>query len=148
VKKTKEPPSKDEETVNRLKSIVAACGVRKVWKKEFEDLDKPSQQIKRLHEILRDLGMPSRYSLEKAKTIKEQRELAQELKDVQEFEKATRRRDGGKGSDEAGEPGEQNDSDVEVPTQKRTSARAIMSFLESQSDSDVEVPKGHPLEQS
>ncbi|KAF8839016.1 hypothetical protein BDN67DRAFT_1070374 [Paxillus ammoniavirescens] len=155
VKKTKEPPSKDEETVNRLKvdssctivlranravpqSIVAACGVRKVWKKEFEGLDKPSQQIKRLHEILHSLGMSSRYSLEKAKTIREQRELAQELKDVQEFEKATRRRDGGrvKDSDSAGEPGEQSDSDAEMPTQKRTSARAIRTFLESQSDEE------------
>ncbi|KIK92529.1 hypothetical protein PAXRUDRAFT_829858 [Paxillus rubicundulus Ve08.2h10] len=137
VKKTKEAPSKAEETVNKLKSIVAACGVRKVWKKEFEGLDTPSQQIKRLHEILRDLGMPSRYSLEKAKTIKEQRELAQELKDVQEFEKATRRQDARvKRSPETGEPGEQSDSDVEVPAQKRTSARAIRTFLESQSEEE------------
>ena len=59
--------------------MVVACGTRKVWKKEFEGLDKPSQQIKRLHSILGDLGMTPRYSLEKAKAIRERRELAQEL---------------------------------------------------------------------
>lgn len=59
--------------------MVVACGVRKVWKKEFEGLDKPSQQIKRLHSILGDLGMTPRYTLEKAKAIRERRELAQEL---------------------------------------------------------------------
>lgn len=56
-----------------------ACGVRKIWKKEFEGLDKASQQVERLHSILGDLGMTPRYSLEKAKAIREQRELAQEL---------------------------------------------------------------------
>lgn len=59
--------------------MVVACGVRKVWKKEFEGLDKPSQQIKRLHLILDDLGMTPRYSIEKARAIRERRELAQEL---------------------------------------------------------------------
>lgn len=59
--------------------MVLACGVRKIWKKEFEGLDKASQQVKRLHSILGDLGMTPRYSLEKAKAIREQRELAQEL---------------------------------------------------------------------
>ncbi|KAF9224055.1 hypothetical protein BS17DRAFT_94295 [Gyrodon lividus] len=139
VKKTKETLSKDEEAVNRLKSIVAACGVRKAWKKEFEGLDKPSQQIKRLHQLLGDLGMSGRYSLEKAKAIKQQRELAQELKDVQEFEKATRRRGErrAKSPSEAGESEEVSGSDVEVPAKKKTSARAsIMTFLESQSDEE------------
>ena len=52
--------------------------MRKVWSKEFKDLDS-SQQIKRLREILADLGMTGRLSLEQAKAIKEKRELAQEL---------------------------------------------------------------------
>jgi hypothetical protein len=50
-----------------------------MWKKEFADLDTPSGQIKRLKEILKDLGMTGRLTLEKAKTIKAERELAQEL---------------------------------------------------------------------
>jgi hypothetical protein len=50
-----------------------------MWAKEFKDLDTPSQQIKRLKEILTELGMTGRLSLEQAKAIKEKRELAQEL---------------------------------------------------------------------
>ncbi|KIJ65521.1 hypothetical protein HYDPIDRAFT_110621 [Hydnomerulius pinastri MD-312] len=139
-KKTKEPLSKDEETVNRLKSIVVACGVRKTWKKEFDGVEKPSQQVKRLHEILGDLGMSPRYTLEKAKTIKQQRELAQELRDVQEFDKATRRRGSRKAKDpsEAEESGAQSDNDAEeLPAQKKTSARArIAAHIRNLCDED------------
>ena len=62
-----------------MQSLVVACGIRKVWSKVFEGIDRPSQQIKKLKEILSDLGMKGRYSLEQAKAIKEKRELAQEL---------------------------------------------------------------------
>lgn len=62
-----------------MQSLVVACGVRKVWSKVFEGMDRPSQQIKKLKEILSDLGMKGRYSLDQAKAIKEKRELAQEL---------------------------------------------------------------------
>lgn len=46
----------------------------------FQDLDTPQQQIKKLKEILTDLGMTGRMSMEQAKAIKEKRELAQELR--------------------------------------------------------------------
>ncbi len=42
-------------------------------------MDKPSQQIKKLKEMLSDFGMKGRYSMEQAKAIREKRELAQEL---------------------------------------------------------------------
>jgi hypothetical protein len=58
---------------------VAACGVRKLWAKEFELYPKPSQRIRRLKEILSDLGMAGRFTIQQAKAIKEKRELAQEL---------------------------------------------------------------------
>lgn len=45
----------------------------------FQDLDTPQQQIKKLKEILTDLGMTGRMSMEQAKAIKERRELAKEL---------------------------------------------------------------------
>jgi hypothetical protein len=62
-----------------MQGLVVACGIRKMWAKEFKDIDTPSQQIKRLKEILAELGMTGRLSLEQAKAIKEKRELAQEL---------------------------------------------------------------------
>jgi len=113
---------------------VVACGVRKVWKKEFADLDTPSGQMKRLKEILQDLGMSGRPSLDKAKSIRAQRELAQELsgyfellesnalivtscilEDVQEFAEASRRREvrkeNGASGDESSESGTDDDDD-------------------------------------
>lgn len=49
-------------------------------KKEFESIeDKPKKQIARLKEILASLGMTGRLSLDKAKSIREKRELATEL---------------------------------------------------------------------
>lgn len=63
-----------------MQSYVVACGTRKQWAREFKDiLDDKRAQIKRLKEILASLGMTGRLSLEKAKSIKEQREFAQEL---------------------------------------------------------------------
>jgi F0F1-type ATP synthase beta subunit len=50
-----------------------------VWTKEFQDLPTSSQQIKRLKNILADLGMDGRLSMEKAKAIKAKRDLAKEL---------------------------------------------------------------------
>lgn len=62
-----------------VQSLVVACGTRKVWSKLFQDLDTPQQQIKKLKEMLADLGMTGRLSLEQAKAIKEKRELEKEL---------------------------------------------------------------------
>lgn len=119
-----------------------------MWSKEFKDLDKPSDQIRRLRQILADLGMTGRMSMDQAKVIREKREFAQELgafavacprlqaetipcpshtkhdfvEDVQEFaqkmEAAGRRR--AQKSDAAEEAG-LNDSDVEAPPKRRVS---------------------------
>lgn len=59
---------------------MTACGARKVWSKEFKDIaDDKGAQIRRLKGLLAELGMTSRLSMEKAKAIRAQRELAQEL---------------------------------------------------------------------
>lgn len=60
-------------------SFVVACGVRKQWAREFKGMEGPSEQIRRLKQILADLGMTGRMSLEQAKAIRAKRELAQEL---------------------------------------------------------------------
>jgi len=133
-KKTAEPLSNDEETIKRLKSLVVACGVRKVWSKVFEGMDKPSQQIKKLKEMLSDLGMKGRHSMEQAKAIREKRELAQELEDVQMFEKSVV---GKERASTQSEPEESEDDDVpETKRRKGRNARqSIMAFLQDQSES-------------
>ncbi|KAG8977751.1 hypothetical protein FRB90_008718 [Tulasnella sp. 427] len=83
--KSDKPMDKNEDEIKRLKSFVVACGVRKKWVKEFEGLTTPAQQINKLRQILADLGMTGRLSMEKAKEIREKREFAQEMEDIQEF---------------------------------------------------------------
>ncbi|KAL4072818.1 hypothetical protein V8B97DRAFT_1954714 [Scleroderma yunnanense] len=119
-KKTKEPLSKDEETVTKLKAIIVACGVRKAWKREFQGLEALKQQIKRLHEILAELGMKPRYTLEKAKAIKRKREFQQELQDVQEFERAQRKRDRtGQESGSENASDQSSESELGAPVKRR-----------------------------
>ncbi|KAF7365361.1 E3 ubiquitin isg15 ligase trim25-like [Mycena venus] len=125
--------NKDEETIKRLKSLVLACGVRRQWAKVFKDVDSPSQQIRILKQTLTDLGMSGRMSLEQAKAIKEKRELAQELEDVQAFAAAATRSKARKPSEEDEEESEEE----ELPAKRKTNARkSIMDFLGDQSDDD------------
>lgn len=55
-----------------------ACGVRKQWTRELNGLS-TSAQIAQIRNILNDLGMEGRMSLEQARVIRVRRELAQEL---------------------------------------------------------------------
>ncbi|KAG6878779.1 hypothetical protein C0993_008078 [Termitomyces sp. T159_Od127] len=89
IKKSKDEISdKHNATIKKLKSLVHACGVRKPWVKVFKDIPKPTQQIKKLREILTELGMTGRMSMEQAKRIRAEREIAQELADVKSFEQS------------------------------------------------------------
>ncbi|KAI6041346.1 hypothetical protein EDC04DRAFT_3060194 [Pisolithus marmoratus] len=136
-KKAKEPLPKDEATVSKLKAIVVACGVRKVWKKEFQGLDRPKQQINRLHEILAELGMTPRYTMEKARDIKRKREFDQELQDVKAFEEAQRERERRKQAGTSESDSDEPSNSDSVPLKKKKTARAsIMAFLEDQSDEE------------
>ncbi|KZV70833.1 hypothetical protein PENSPDRAFT_430443 [Peniophora sp. CONT] len=129
--KAKEPLSKTEEKIERLKSYVRECGVRKVWAKEFKDLDEPSQRVARIEAILRDLGMTGRFTVQQAKDIRKRRELASELQDVQAYEKAHT------GKKRQEEVQQLDDSDDDAPTAKRMTARArIAAFLADQSDDE------------
>jgi hypothetical protein len=52
--------------------------VRKQWARELDGLN-TSAQITHIRKILSDLGMVGRLSMEQARDIRAQRELAQEL---------------------------------------------------------------------
>ncbi|KIP03807.1 hypothetical protein PHLGIDRAFT_129918 [Phlebiopsis gigantea 11061_1 CR5-6] len=142
-RKGKEIPdeSPEDQELKRLKSFVTACGVRKVWSKEFKDIpDDKHAQARRLRSILADLGMTGRLSLEKAKAIRAKRELAQELEDVQNFQQAVvsgatkSRRPQPQGRPQASQSGDEGD---DVSRKPRGNARmSIMTFLGDQSDDD------------
>lgn len=72
--------SKYSNTIERLKTFIVKCGMRRIWKRELDGLDE-RQQVARLEEILhKELGMEGRPTLEKCKAIKERREFEEELK--------------------------------------------------------------------
>ncbi|THV02542.1 hypothetical protein K435DRAFT_963051 [Dendrothele bispora CBS 962.96] len=143
-KAPKKEISKDEETIKRLKSFVTACGVRKVWSHLFEGIEnQPSKQIKMLRQILEDLGMGSRPSMEKARAIRARRELEDELAEVQAFEKSLLARGPGtkdketEQSDKESEDEEEEEEEDVRPAKKKGNARqSIMAFLADQSDSE------------
>ncbi|KAJ3852092.1 hypothetical protein EV368DRAFT_65201 [Lentinula lateritia] len=138
--------SKDEETIKRLKSLINACGIRKVWSKVFKNIeDSPSKQIALLRKMLADLGMTGRLSMEQAKSIKEKRELASELADVQSFEQTIKNQSSRPSrsaatKEESAEAESEKASDEEDnvrPAKRKSNARqSIMAFLENQSDSE------------
>ncbi|KAG8834171.1 hypothetical protein FRC18_002458 [Serendipita sp. 400] len=143
----------NEDQIKKLKALVAACGVRKKWAKEFEGMeDKPKQQLSRLKEILAELGMTGRMSLEKAKSIRAKRELAAELEDVVQFEarrglqkdskqtKSREKRSGKVPIDVPGDDDDDNDDGDDESEVDRTNPPArrknILAFLDDQSEEE------------
>ncbi|KAK5115711.1 hypothetical protein LTR62_000800 [Meristemomyces frigidus] len=83
-KATKELSADDEE-IKRLQGWLVKCGIRKVWSKELAKCDTSKAKIKHLKGLLDEAGMTGRYSADKAKSIKNKRELLAEIEAVQEF---------------------------------------------------------------
>jgi len=95
--------------------------------------------------------MTGRMSMEQAKTIKQKRELARELEDVQQFEKAvldrssrsrsqtTAKMAAEDGSEkDKGTDSEEDEDENYAPKKQPTNARkSIMAFLQDQSDEDI-----------
>ncbi|KAI0246896.1 hypothetical protein BJV78DRAFT_1285976 [Lactifluus subvellereus] len=147
-KQPSQPLSKDEETIKRLKSLVVACGVRKQWARELNGLN-TSAQVAHIRKILSDLGMVGRMSMEQAREIRARRELAQELDDVQKFERAIVsgkpfktegvRRGVPKGDTDDANDASDSGSDstsAREPPKVNNARRSIMAFLQDQSSDD------------
>ncbi|KAF2457542.1 hypothetical protein BDY21DRAFT_363814 [Lineolata rhizophorae] len=95
-KQTKKRASKAKDETNvdpndaeikRLQGWLVKCGIRKMWWRELQPYDTPRAKINHLKAMLKDAGMDGRYSIEKARQIKERRELAADLEAVQEGNK-------------------------------------------------------------
>ncbi|KAJ3969249.1 hypothetical protein EV361DRAFT_1000095 [Lentinula raphanica] len=144
--------SKDEETIKRLKAIRAAffCNSHLIWSNfrvssTLVASGSPSKQIALLRKMLAELGMTGRLSLEQAKAIKERRELASELADVQSFEQSMKnqtsrssRASKKETSDaESEKSSDEEDEENARPAKRKINARqSIMAFLGDQSDSE------------
>lgn len=78
----------DAAQIKLLQSQLAKCGIRKVWGKELKRFETPRDKIRHLKSILSDVGMTGRFSEDKARQIKEERELQADLEAVQEGNQA------------------------------------------------------------
>lgn len=83
-KKAAGPLDSEEEELKKLKAFVVACGERKIWSKEFakRDLTTVKAQQRWLRDLLHELGMPSRMSLQAAKEIGAKRALDKEAREL------------------------------------------------------------------
>ncbi|KAL6711526.1 hypothetical protein ACN47E_004460 [Coniothyrium glycines] len=94
--KAKAPPKPkaeddpDQAEVKRLQGWLVKCGIRKVWSKdpELSKCETSKEKIRVLKNMLKDVGMDGKYSVEKAAKIKEKREFAKDLEAIQQGEAA------------------------------------------------------------
>lgn len=66
-------------TLIKLKAFVLQCGVRKIWKSELDGLDE-KESIKKVKNILKELGVEGTPTAEKCEKIRDRRELAEDVK--------------------------------------------------------------------
>lgn len=140
---SKDPLSNDEEEIKRLQSWLLKCGVRKLWHRELAPFDTPKAKISHLKSMLTQAGMTGRFSAEKAKGIKEAKELADELAAARDFEEkfgtgGRGRRGKAKASmKEAEISGDEEDEDEKAETNgpKRPGGRALPKGLVDFGDS-------------
>jgi hypothetical protein len=77
--------SPDEVQIKTLQSQLTKCGLRKIWGIELKKFgDDNQKKIRHLQGMLRDVGMTGRFSEQRAREIKELRELQADLEAVQE----------------------------------------------------------------
>ncbi|RHZ57965.1 hypothetical protein CDV55_104980 [Aspergillus turcosus] len=112
----------NEAEIKRLQGWLVKCGIRKVWSRELAPYDTPKAKIKHLKDMLKDAGMDGRYSVEKAKQIKEKREFEADLAMIKEGEKHW-----GRGSVE-------EESDSTRPRRRLNRGRQTLAFLESEGE--------------
>lgn len=109
----------DQAEIKRLQGWLIKCGIRKLWSKELAPFDTSKAKIKHLKGMLADAGMQGRYSQEKAKQIRESRELAEELEGVKEGEKQW-----GTGNQD------EEESDSERPRRRLNRGLKSLAFLD------------------
>ena len=113
------------EEIKRLQGWLVKCGVRKLWGKELAPYDTPKLKIRHLRDLLSQIGMTGRFSAEKAKQIREERELRADLEEVQQGAKLW-------GTEETGE-----DSSVK-PRRRLARGFTELDFLNSDEGAETD----------
>ncbi|WPH04006.1 Hypothetical protein R9X50_00689000 [Acrodontium crateriforme] len=123
--------SPDEEEIKRLQSHLLKCGIRKLWHRELAHCSSDKDKIRHLRKMLEDAGMTGRFSAEKARAIKEARELAAEIESAKEFEKQFGHKSG-ESDDDDGSDDRQSGRDDAQP--KKRLPKGLVDFGDSGDD--------------
>ena len=78
--------SPQDAELKELQSQLLQCGVRKIWAMHLAKFDSHKEKVGELKRMLREVGMEGRFSKEKARQIKETRELQADIQAIQEGE--------------------------------------------------------------
>ena len=113
----------DQTEIKRLQGWLVKCGIRKMWWRELQPYETPKAKIKHLKQMLEDAGMKGRYSTDKARQIRDERELKADLEQIQQGAKKWGRGSGDEGSDGAA-----------APSRRAARGRRALAFLESEGE--------------
>lgn len=111
----------DQAEIKRLQGWLVKCGIRKMWWRELQPYETPKAKIKHLKQMLEDAGMKGRYSIEKARQIRDERELKADLEQIQQGAKKW-----GTGSGD--------ESDGPAHPRRAARGRQALAFLESEGE--------------
>ncbi|KAK6432513.1 hypothetical protein LTR95_011321, partial [Oleoguttula sp. CCFEE 5521] len=125
--------SPNEEEIKRLQSWLVQCGLRKLWHKELAPYDTDKARIAHLKGMLNDVGMTGRYSAEKAKSIKEARELKEEIEAAKDFAKQWGK--AGKGKRDDQEEEDEVEEETAEASKRRPGGRVLPKGLVDFGDS-------------
>lgn len=75
-----------EAELKELQSQLLQCGVRKIWAMHLKKFETYKEKVAELKRMLREIGLEGRFSKEKARQIKEERELRADIQAIQEGE--------------------------------------------------------------
>ncbi|KAI9653230.1 MAG: hypothetical protein M1821_007661 [Bathelium mastoideum] len=131
----------DEAEIKRLQSWLLKCGIRKLWHRELAPHPTPAAKIAHLKSMLRAVGMEGRFSVEKARAVKERRELEMDLEAVREGEKRwgnNRRRASGSGDDDGSDDAGGGEEEVNGEAKPRRRLAKSLQGLDFLNDDDGE----------
>lgn len=109
----------DQAEIKRLQGWLVKCGIRKMWWRELQPYETSKAKIRHLKQMLEDAGMKGRYSVDKARQIRDERELKADLEQIQQGAKKW-----GTGSGD-------EDSDEAAPSRRAARGGRALAFLES-----------------
>lgn len=112
----------DQAEIKKLQGWLVKCGIRKMWWRELQPYETPKAKIKHLKQMLEDAGMKGRYSLDKAKAIRDERELKEDLEMIQQGAKQW-----GTVEDEGSD---------EPPPPRAARGRQALAFLEDEDEDE------------